>query len=152
EVWLPLKHWSGRFQGVGNGATAGTISYPAMAKALQGGYATASTDTGHVASDTTWFRDAQQIADHGHRSIHEMTVGGKAVTQRLYQRPLRAAYFNGCSTGGGQGFMEAQRYPGDYDGILAGDPNYRRTRLPISNTWDWVVTHRDPAAALPPAT
>src|SRR5262249_43087058 len=92
----------------------------------------------------------QQLEDHGYRSIHLMTVGGKALTQDLYQRPLRGAYFNGCSTGGGQAFMEAQRFPDDYDGIVAGAPNYRRSRLPVSNTWDWDVTHDDPAATLGP--
>lgn len=152
EVWLPLRGYNGRFQGVGNGGTAGTISYDAMATALRDGFATASTDTGHGAGDTTWFTDPRKLDDHGYRAIHVMTVHAKALTRAFYRRAPRYAYFNGCSTGGGQGFSEAQRFPADYDGILSGAPNYRRARLPVSHVYSWQATHMDPAAALPPAT
>jgi len=152
EVWLPLANWNGRFQGVGNGGTAGTIGYSAMAAALRGNFATASTDTGHAATDTTWFTNPQQLVDHGYRSIHEMTVQGKALTRAFYGRHAKYSYFSGCSTGGGQGFMETQRFADDYDGILAGAPSWRRTRLYATHVNSWRVTHDDPAANLPAAT
>ena len=86
EVWLPLTDWNGKFQGVGNGANAGSISYPAMATALRRGYATASTDTGHT---TTNARDGQWavghpelLADFGYRAIHVTAENGKRSCRR----------------------------------------------------------------------
>ena len=150
EVWLPTAAWNGKFQGVGNGGLAGSISYAAMRTALVNGYATASTDTGHVAGDLLWFTDLQQTIDNGSRGIHEMTVKSKAILRAYYGQRQRYAYFNGCSTGGGQGFMEAQRYPEDYDGILAGAPNYIPTRLRAGgHVWAWYQTHKDPASTIP---
>lgn len=152
EVWMPSADWNGKFQGVGNGGLAGTISYGALRTALTTGYATASTDTGHVNTDTTWFTNPQQTIDNGYRAIHEMTVKAKAIIRAYYGERERFAYFNGCSTGGGQGFMEAQRYPADYDGILAGAPNWRPTRLRAGgHVWAWVATHKDPASTIPAA-
>ena len=152
EVWLPAGGWNGKFQGVGNGGLAGTIGYGAMRTALATGYATASTDTGHVSTDTTWFTNEQQTIDNGHRAIHEMTVKAKAIIQAFYGERERYAYFNGCSTGGGQGFMSVQRYPRDYDGVLAGAPNWIPTRLRAGgHVWAWVATHKDPAATIPAA-
>jgi feruloyl esterase len=152
EVWLPAGDWNGKFQGVGNGGLAGTISYGAMRTALANGYATASTDTGHVSTDTTWFTNEQQTIDNGHRAIHEMTVKAKAIVRAYYGERERFAYFNGCSTGGGQGYMSVQRYPEDYDGVLAGAPNWIPTRLRAGgHVWAWVATHKDPAATIPTA-
>lgn len=126
EVWLPEPSgWNERFQAVGGGGFAGIISYPAMARALQGGYATASTDTGHVAPDVEWLGDPGLLRDYGYRAINEMTAKAKAVIDAYYGRPADYDYFNGCSTGGRQGLMQAQRFPGDYDGIVSGAPvNY----------------------------
>jgi feruloyl esterase len=150
EVWLPSGTWNGKFQGVGNGGLAGTISYAAMRTALATGYATASTDTGHVSTDTTWFTNEQQTIDNGYRAIHEMTVKAKAIVRAYYGERERFAYFNGCSTGGGQGYMSVQRYPEDYDGVLAGAPNWIPTRLRAGgHVWAWVATHKDPAATIP---
>lgn len=122
EVWLPIEGWNGKFNGVGGGGLAGLISYDQMADALKRGYATASTDTGHVDGDLTWLQDEGRLVDYGHRAIHEMTLKSKAIVQKLYARPASRAYFTGCSTGGRQGLMEAERYPEDYNGILAGAP------------------------------
>jgi feruloyl esterase len=123
EVWLPLAAaWNGRFQAVGGGGLAGVISYSAMARALQGGYATASTDTGHVAPDVEWLGDARLLRDYGYRAVHEMTAKAKAAMHAYYGRPADYDYFIGCSTGGRQGLMQAQRFPEDYDGIVAGAP------------------------------
>lgn len=122
EVWLPSSGWNGRFQGVGGRALGGIIVYPAMADALAAGYATASTDTGHVGAGGAFgLGHPEKVVDHGHRAVHEMTVAAKAIVAGFYERPAQRAYFNGCSLGGRQGLAEAQRYPLDYDGVVAGD-------------------------------
>jgi feruloyl esterase len=126
EVWLPLQNWNGKFQGVGNGGTAGVISYSALATALRRGYATASTDTGHVSNgafDATWALNRPDlVADFGYRGTHVMSVNGKAITSIFYGQQPDHSYFVGCSKGGQQALMEAQRFPEDYDGIIGGDP------------------------------
>jgi Tannase and feruloyl esterase len=132
EVWMPASSWNGTFEAVGNGGKAGSISYPAMATALREGYATASTDTGHegAGNDTTWaFNHAEFIADFAYRAIHDMTVTAKAVISAYYGKGASFSFFNGCSTGGRQGLMEAQRFPADYNGILSDDPVIDYTHL-----------------------
>src|SRR3546814_2988640 len=98
-----------------------------MALAAEGGYATASTDTGHQASDNTWFSDKGRQEDYGYRAIHQMTLKAKAIIQAYYGKHEDYAYFNGCSTGGRQGFMEVQRFPADYDGVISGAPGFNFT-------------------------
>jgi len=122
EVWLPdMATWNGKFQEVGNGGWAGTITYAAMATALQAGYATSSTDTGHTGNGAEFaLGHPEKVVDIAYRAIHETAVQGKAVIAAYYTLPLQKAYFNGCSLGGRQGITEAQRYPADFDGIIAG--------------------------------
>ena len=121
ELWLPEKGWNGKFQAVGNGGFAGTISYGAMALALREGYATVSTDTGHKGGNALFgIGHPEKIVDYAYRSVHEMTVKSKSLIRGFYGKGPRLSYWNGCSTGGRQGLMEAQRYPEDYDGIIAG--------------------------------
>jgi feruloyl esterase len=134
EVWLPLSGWNGKYQSVGNGGMAGAISYGAMANALRRGYATASTDTGHKAGpipfDASWASGRPDlIEDFGHRALHLTTVNAKQVTTAFYRSPPDYSYYVGCSKGGQQGLMEAQRYPDDFDGIIAGDPANAWTRF-----------------------
>jgi feruloyl esterase len=132
EVWLPIEEWNGKYQGVGNSVMAGTISYSAMARALVRGYATASTDTGHQAPmfDSTWAMNRPDlIEDFGHRALHVTTVNAKTVTSQLFGMPPEYSYYVGCSKGGQQGLMEAQRYPEDFDGIIAGAPAADWTRF-----------------------
>ena len=126
EVWLPQKDvWNGRLKSEGGGGLNGFINYAAMAPSLQSGYVTASTDTGHKTGETAWLRDVSGMRNYGYRAIHEMTVQTKAIIKAYYGRAQNYSYFNGCSTGGRQGLMEAQRYPEDYDGIVSGAPvNY----------------------------
>jgi Tannase and feruloyl esterase len=128
EAWMPVTGWNGRFQGVGNSGLAGSLSYGGMASAVAAGYATGSTDTGHE-SPTTSTQNAQwamghpeQVIDFGYRAVHEMTVKAKAVTAAFYGGAPDYSYWNGCSEGGRQAMGEAQRYPDDYDGIVAGSP------------------------------
>ena len=149
EVWLPEGDgWNGRFQGVGGGGLAGIISYSAMAAAVRSGYASASTDTGHVASDLTWTHDPQRRVDYGYRAIHEMTVNAKAIIDAHYGEAPVFSYFNGCSTGGRQGLMEAQRFPDDYDGIVSGAPVFDFTNLHIGQLWTAHATLKEPGAVL----
>jgi feruloyl esterase len=149
EVWLPEgSAWNGRFQAVGGGGLAGIISYPALAEAVRAGYASASTDTGHEATDSTWLADRQRMIDYGHRAIHEMTVKAKSVIEQHYGAAPEYSYFNGCSTGGRQGLMEAQRYPDDYDGIVSGAPVNTFTHLHIGQLWTAHATLKKPGAAL----
>ena len=128
EVWLPAADWNGKFQAVGNGGWAGRISYGLMQLALREGYATASTDTGHKGGgDDASFAlgHPEKVVDFAYRSVHEMTVKAKTIIMAFYNRGPRLSYWMGCSTGGRQGLMEAQRYPEDFDGIIAGAPaNY----------------------------
>jgi len=143
EVWLPLQGWTGKFQGVGGGGYSCGISYSAMAPALQGGYATASTDCGHTpAQDNGSFAlnangtlNWPLIVDFAYRGMHEMTVDGKAAVSALYGSAAAYSYFNGCSTGGREGLMEAQRYPDDYNGILSGSPAINWDKFMIAQIW-----------------
>src|SRR5262249_38818230 len=128
EVWMPASGWKGKFFGVGNGGFAGAISYAGLATAIREGYASASTDTGHRAGgqNASWaLNHPEKIADFGHRAIHETAVKGKAIVKAFYGDAPKRSYFNSCSNGGRQALMEAQKYPEDYDGIIAGAPaNY----------------------------
>jgi precorrin-6B methylase 2 len=149
EVWLPAANWNGRLQGVGNGGLAGSISYGALAAALKEGYATASTDTGHSGTPVSgeWaLNHPEKIIDFGHRAVHEMTVAAKAVIKSYYGRAQHHAYWNGCSEGGNQALHEAQRYPQDYDGILAGAPANYMTHLQTGGMWISHAIHKDPAS------
>jgi feruloyl esterase len=141
EVWLPLKGWNGKFQGLGNHGFAGNIEYSDMAPELVKGYAVAGTDTGHQGTATDWMSNRQQIIDYGSRGIHEMTVKAKAIVKAFYGRSARYSYFNGCSTGGKEGLMEAQRYPEDYDGInVAGSANFDQIGNRVQYVWNGQVS------------
>jgi feruloyl esterase len=136
EVWLPEAGWNGKFRATGNGGFAGSINYSEMAAALRDGYATASTDTGHRADgiDANWaLGHPEKIADFGYRAIHEMTIKAKAIIQSFYGEAPKHSFFSSCSNGGRQALMEAQRFPEDYDGILAGAPAYYWTHLLVTN-------------------
>ena len=123
EVWLPVENWNGKFQAVGNGAWTGTIVYAAMADALRHGYATSSTDTGHAGGLASFaLGHPEKLIDFAYRSEHEMTVKAKAIINAFYARAPKYSYWNGCSAGGRQAFKEAQMFPADYDGIIAGSP------------------------------
>ena len=149
---MPAENWNGKFQAVGNGGWAGTISFAAMATALQEGYATASNDTGHKGGNALFAIDhPEKVVDFAHRAVHEMTVQSKALITAYYNRGPRLSYWNGCSTGGRQGLMSAQKYPEDFDAIVAGAPANYQTHL---HAWDLSVSIpvlKDPASAVPAA-
>lgn len=154
EVWMPVSGWNGNFEGVGNGGKAGTISYSAMATALEEGYATASTDTGHEAgeNDTKWaFHHPELITDFAYLAIHDMTIVARKVIPLYYGTGPTFTFFNGCSTGGRQALMEAQRYPDDYNGILAGAPVIDYTHLQAAHFAIALRTRKVPGSYFPPA-
>jgi len=151
EVWMPASGWNGKLQAVGNGAWAGTISYPAMATALAAGYAAASTDTGHEGNSPAFIAGhPEKLVDFAWRAVHEMTVAAKGVIAAYYDGGPKYSYWNGCSTGGRQALTEAQRFPADYDGIVAGAPANYTTRLQAIQIQIAQATHRDEASYIPP--
>jgi len=135
EVWMPARDWNGKFQGIGNGGYAGSVGYGQLAAAVSRGYAAAATDTGHRAGgqDARWaLNQPEKIIDFGHRAIHETALAAKALIREHYGDGPKRSYFNSCSNGGRQALMEAQRYPEDYDGIIAGAP---------ANAWTLLLTY-----------
>jgi feruloyl esterase len=141
RIWvaIPTTNWNGRFMGTGGGGFSGGSAEGVNQPAAQG-YAAGATDTGHTGGGSfalgadgklNW----QLIRDNGHVGIHEMTVTGKALAQAMYGVEPRYSYFNGCSTGGRQGLMEAQRYPQDYNGIMSGAPAINWNRLHVQQMW-----------------
>jgi feruloyl esterase len=154
EVWMPLEGWNGKFAGVGNGGWAGNVSYGALGDQLRRGYATASTNTGHEAAPgLNMARFAhekpEQLVDFAHRAHHETALAAKALIGAFYSKPAARSYFIGCSSGGYEGLMEAQRYPADYDGIVAGAPANNWTRLMAGDFDGVLAVLKDPAAHLP---
>jgi len=145
EVWLPLDTWNRRFQGVGGGGFAAGFFDPAMAAPVQAGYAAASTDAGvpGFIPFPTWASDPELVTNFSSRSLHDMAVAGKALTASFYGRPAAHTYWNGCSTGGRQGLMSAQRYPKDYDGILAAAPAINWTKFVVAEQWPQVVMRQE---------
>ncbi|HLW52439.1 MAG TPA: tannase/feruloyl esterase family alpha/beta hydrolase [Candidatus Angelobacter sp.] len=154
EVWLPGSGWNGKYQGVGNGGFAGSITYAGLANAIKAGYAAASTDTGHTGgpTDAKWaLGHPDKIVDFGYRAIHDMTLKAKAIVKAFYGDDPKHSYFGSCSNGGRQALMEAQRYPEDYDGIIAGAPANYWTHLLAAGAWDTQATMADPASYIPAA-
>ncbi len=151
EVWLPLSGWNRKVQAVGNGGLGGAIAYPALAAAVKAGYATAGTDTGHVGGNGDFVPGhPEKLVDFAYRAIHEMTVSAKTLVAAHYDaRPVKS-YFNSCSTGGRQALIEAQRYPEDFDGIVAGDASWDQMRLYAARVALNIYMNREPAAVIPP--
>lgn len=154
ETWMPVSGWNGRFEGVGNGNYAGMLSIEALAHGVLRGSAIATTDTGHSSTPadpqaSAWGSRREKVIDFGYRAIHEMTRVSKQLVRAYYGVPPRNSYFVSCSNGGRQGLMSAQRYPQDYDGIVAGAPARSWTRLNST----FMAHHRrftlDPETRLP---
>jgi feruloyl esterase len=177
EVWLPEGTWNGRFLGTGGGGFQGIISYAQLASGIQAGFAVTNSDLGTGVSGCTplfcgsaghkgnplaiafgapatpttgLFGHPERIKDFGYRAIHLMTVRGKEITQAFYRQRAKKAYFAGCSTGGQNALMEAQRFPEDYDGILAGAPAFNRTHLHMAAIALWQNAHASPGRFIQP--
>ncbi len=153
EVWLPAQGWNGKFQGVGNGGYAGAVAYPSLVDAVRNNYATASTDTGHQdnGQSAQWaLNHPEKVMDFGYRAIHETAVAAKAIISAFYGEAPKKSYFNSCSNGGRQALMEAQRYPADYDGIIAGAPANYWTHLLSSAAFGTKTMLSEPGSYIPP--
>lgn len=177
ELWLPETTWNGRFLGTGGGGFQGVITYSELATGIQAGFAATNSDLGtgtsgcsplfcgsdgnmgnQLAIDfgdppnptTGLFGHPERIKDFGYRAIHLMTVKGKEIANAFYQERTGKAYFAGCSTGGQNALMEAQRFPDDYDGILAGAAAFNRTHLHMGAISLWQDTHASPGRFIQP--
>jgi feruloyl esterase len=177
EMWLPETGWNGRFLGTGGGGFQGIINYAELTAGLQAGFAVANTDLGTGGSGCTplycgsngnqgnpfavafgdptnpatgLFGHPERIKDFGYRAIHLMTVRSKEITKAFYRQSARKSYFAGCSTGGQNGLMEAQRFPDDYDGILSGAPAFNRTHLHMGALSAWQDAHASPGRFILP--
>jgi feruloyl esterase len=150
EVWMPLTGWNNKMLAVGNGAWAGSISYSAMIAPVVAGYAATSTDTGHTGGQAATFIDnPEKVADFNYRAVHEMSVSGKAITAAFYSNAPRLSYFQGCSTGGRQALTAAQRYPLDFDGIIAGANATNSSLMHATQIWSAQQANRDAASRIP---
>jgi feruloyl esterase len=150
EVWLPAATWNGKFQAVGNRGWGGSIGYPALGAAVAAGYAAAATDTGHTGSGARFaLQQPEKVIDAGSRAVHAMTVQAKTIIAAFYDRAPARSYWNGCSLGGRQGLAEAQRYPEDYDGIIAGDAANDVTHLYAARLAVAQAIRRAPGSEIP---
>jgi feruloyl esterase len=158
ELWMPATTWNGRFMAVGNGGFGGSIQgFAEMQNALRLGYATSGNDTGHdteVDGPNGMFAlgHPEKIVDFAYRAMHEMTVTSKTIIAQYYGRPQQYSYYKGCSTGGRQGAMNAQRYPEDFDGIIAGALANRHIQMHTAGVTRSIELARHPEGEIPPAT
>jgi len=152
EIWMPESGWNGKYEAVGNGGWSGSINYGAMAAAITAGYATSSTDTGHQGGSASFaLGHPEKLIDYAYRSEHEMTVAAKVFIGTFYGKAPRLSYWNGCSAGGKQALKEAQLYPADFDGIVAGSPAANWTGRAAQSIWAAQAVHKDEASYIPPA-
>lgn len=147
EIWMPISGWNGRFQSTGGGGFSVGYGPPGLAPAVAEGYSAGSTDGGNfgagfsilpnalIDGDINW----PLVLNYGSRSIHDMTVIGKAVTQQYYGKSPQYSYFTGCSNGGREGYISAQLYPEDFDGILAVSPVVNEEQNGMAILWPYVV-------------
>jgi feruloyl esterase len=150
EVWLPSAGWNGRFQAVGEGGLAGSVPYSLMAAALAEGYATAGTDTGHVGGSANFMPDhPEKLIDFGYRSTHELAVAGKAVITAFYGKRPSWSYYNACSGGGRHALTSAQRYPADFNGLVAGASTWNQARLDAGRIGINLTVNRSAESRIP---
>jgi feruloyl esterase len=149
ELWLPAPaSWNGRFLGVGVGGDAGVFNFADMARATAAGFATASTDSGHKSAERQWMMRRDAVLDYTHRSQHMMNVAARRIMALYYGRSPDYAYFAGCSGGGRQALKEMQRFPDDYDGVIAGAGGPRMPEMSVRHLWHGLYQERNPAGAL----
>ena len=154
EVWLPLSDsassWNNEFEADGNAGWTGSINYNSLGAALRRGFVAAMTDTGHEGGRASFALDhPEKVIDFGYRAVHELTVQSKAIIEAFYGRAPRLALWNGCSAGGREGLKEAQMFPDDYDGIVAGAPINDFVGRSLAGVWMAQAVHRDAASAIP---
>ncbi|WP_051855831.1 tannase/feruloyl esterase family alpha/beta hydrolase [Streptomyces sp. NRRL B-1347] len=150
RTWLPAAGWNGRFQAFGGSGYAAGDNGVGLATAVKNGYAATTTDAGvGDVLDVGWGLRADGrvntalLKNFASRSQHEAAVVGKRSVAAVYGRRAAFSYFNGCSTGGRQGYMEAQRHPDDYDGILANAPAVHWDEFEVATLWPQVVMNNE---------
>jgi feruloyl esterase len=154
EVWIP-QNWNSKVVVTGNGGYSNALSYRDMAYALSQGYAAVGGDTGHqtpTPDDLLWgVGQPERIIDWGSRSIHTIAMPARRIVEAVTGMAPRRAYFYGCSTGGHQAYAEMQRYPQDFDGVIAGAPGNNRVRLNAGFLWQFLANRRqdDPSPIIP---
>ena len=154
ELWLPTENWNGKFLAVGNGGWAGAIQgYGDMQEALRRGYADGGHRYGTLGrrrrrAACSRLGHPEKIVDFAYRALHDMTVKSKRLIDVFYAEPLDYSYYKGCSTGGRQGVMAAQRYPGDYDGIIAGALANRHVHMHTAGSYRSIRLARHPDEAV----
>jgi feruloyl esterase len=152
EVWLPRSGWNGKYLQVGNGGWSGAIPAPSLAVAVQRGFAAAGTDDGHKGAviDAQWaVGHPEKVIDFSYRAVHETALLARQVVNAFYSSDAARSYFAGCSNGGRQALMEAQRFPEDFDGIIAGAPANNMTGLQAAGVWNEQALLKSPASAIP---
>jgi feruloyl esterase len=143
ELWLPKAGWNGKFEMVGNGGFSSAIPAAQMQRLLEAGYAVAGTDTGHTGDSPDFARGRpESMIDFAHRAVHLTAVHAKTMIKAFYGQAPSHSYFSGCSTGGNQAMAEAERYPQDFDGVIAGAPGANRTHLTAGFLWMFIANHR----------
>jgi feruloyl esterase len=150
-LWLPAAGWNGNYRQQGNGGWAGSINTAGLAEPVRRGYAAAATDNGHDGGGANWaIGHPEKLIDFGHRAVHETSVQAKAIVRAFYGRDSQRSYFDGCSDGGREALMEAQRYPEDFDGILAGAPANNWSRLFTAFVWNEHALLNTPGSSIEP--
>ncbi len=153
ELWIPASGWNGKYLQLGNGGWAGAINAAWLAEPVKRGYAAAATDDGHQGgAGATWaIGHPEKLSDFGYRAVHETNLQAKAIIRDLFGRMPSRSYFNGCSDGGREALMEAQRYAEDFDGIIAGAPANDWSHLFTGFVWNARALTETPGSAIPPA-
>jgi len=152
EVWLPVSGWNGKFYAVGNGGWAGSIPYRGMVEGITANYATAGTDTGHDVGNGSFIPGhPEKFIDYGYRADHEMTLRAKELIKAYFSKDPKYSYWIGCSLGGMEALVEADRYPNDYDGIIAGAPMNPMTMFNAEQIWNGWLALKFPDAIIPAA-
>ena len=152
EYWLPVDGWNGNFEANGNGGWTGSITPNTLAAGMERGYAAAMTDTGHEGGSASFaLGHPEKVIDFGYRAVHEMATTGKALIKEFYGRNPRHSYWNGCSAGGRQGLVAAQRYPDDFDAVVAGSPGLNWTGRSTQAVWIAQASHKEEGSAIPSA-
>ena len=144
EVWMPVENWNGKLEGNGNGGWTGSINPATLAAGLRRNYATAMSDTGHEGGSGNFaLTHPEKLTDFAYRSTHAMTVNSKVIVKAFYGKEPGLSYFVGCSAGGKQGLTEAQLFPTDYNGIIAGAPANNWTHMMAQIIWAAQAVHKN---------
>ncbi len=152
EVWMPAASaWNSKFRGTGNGGLGGSLNFNALAAAMQGGFAVAGNNTGHDGGASLMMNQPEKIIDYGERAAHEMTLKAKALIEAFYSSAPRHSYMVECGGGSIAALKAAQRFPTDYDGLVAGGLATYLTHHVFGQMWIWQATHKDAASYIPPA-